>query len=677
MSTMPANVAALIDRGLTASQAGQVESARKFFAQALALSPDDPDILFQLGVNAAKAHDVVTALSCLERAKVLRPSDAVIHYSLGITYGRCNDAASAVAAYQEALRLRPDFCEASLNLGNVYTRQHELDRAVTTYRLALQYHPAYAKIFINLASIYILQRRWQDLRDIAQSALSARPAFMEGRICMGLALTGGGQAAVPGNHPPSVVTGDRDLAGAHHNLAVCLHSLKDYENAIKQYKIAYELNPNLSGALANIGAIYHAIEDYDQARHYYQQALQRNPRDVGTLINSAEISEKTHDLARAEALASQALELEPSNPLGNRILATLLRRDGRYAEALNQLRTVEIPEHDDMLAQSIHYELGRLYDQTGQPNQAIRHFTRCKQHIKNLSPTSEQDRTESLAEIDKLLGRFTSDWIGTWQRFTPPSISPRFAFLVGFPRSGTTLLDQILDSHPRIQVIEERPMLTRTLDAITSRHPGYPENLSRLNAEEILEFRETYLASVGEYINIDHETSLVVDKFPLNIIHAGLVQRLFPEAFLIFAIRHPCDACLSCFMQPFTHNKGMSHFYSLDNATAYYAKVMELWATYNRLLPLTVVTSRYEDLVADFRGRTTQLLAALGVEWSDAVLDYSEHAKRRGQIRTPSYEQVTKSIYKEAAYRWQRYQEYFAPYMERLAPFIKEFGYGQ
>ena len=288
---------------------------------------------------------------------------------------------------------------------------------------------------------------------------------------------------------------------------------------------------------------------------------------------------------------------------------------------------------------------------------------------------AERDRLETNALGDKLLAAFKPGKFTSWINVALPEAGQRIAFLVGFPRSGTTLLDQLLDAHPRIQVVEERPMVSETRARITEDYPNYPYNLAEFRSEDLVRYQNIYMSLIGQYISVNSETALIIDKMPLNIRHVGLIYRLFPAAKIILALRHPCDACLSCFMQFFTHNINMANFYNLDDTTAFYEKVMRLWTYYEDIFDLDLVVTRYEDLVADLQGNAARLLDALGVEWDPAVLRFDEHARRRELIRTPSYNQVTRPIYREAVYRWHKYREHLSPYMDRLAPYIERFGY--
>jgi len=254
----------------------------------------------------------------------------------------------------------------------------------------------------------------------------------------------------------------------------------------------------------------------------------------------------------------------------------------------------------------------------------------------------------------------------------PACASP--AFLVGFPRSGTTLLNQVLDTHSAIQTLEEKPPASKIMDAVRSMPRGYPHALPDFDALDVAYLREAYFRSAVEHGATD-PSKLVVDKFPLHITMVDLLHRVFPEARFLFALRHPCDVVLSCFMQNFRLNEAMASLCTLADAVALYTRTMDLWELYRTQLPLTVHTIRYEDVVDDFEGQVRTLCDFLGVPWEDSLRQFSARALDRGRINTPSYAQVSKPIYREARFRWERYREHLEPYLPTLQPYIERFGY--
>ena len=245
-------------------------------------------------------------------------------------------------------------------------------------------------------------------------------------------------------------------------------------------------------------------------------------------------------------------------------------------------------------------------------------------------------------------------------------------FLVGFPRSGTTLLDTILRSHPEIAVLEEQPVISQ-LRALQQAGPAtQPAPLLRDDQRAALQAR--YFDIVAD--KFDREgIRVLVDKFPLNLVEAGFVRSVFPSAKFILALRHPNDCVLSCFMQTFDLNDAMANFLDLGDAARFYDRAMTLWRLYDRKLDLETHIIRYEDVVDDLRGAVAPLLEFLGVGWSDNVENYRATALGRDRINTPSYNQVTQPVYRRAMGRWQNYENRFEPIDHLLRPWRDHWGY--
>ena len=280
-------------------------------------------------------------------------------------------------------------------------------------------------------------------------------------------------------------------------------------------------------------------------------------------------------------------------------------------------------------------------------------------------------RPEEYMELVESIARWMSpEWASSLKPGSDIDGFETPIFLVGFPRSGTTLLDQILDAHPRIQVMEERPALDRAVAEIG----GYPEAIAGLDDGKLGELREQYFEVVEQYVDRKPGTVLV-DKLPLNIIHLALIVRLFPDAPIILAMRHPCDVVLSNFMQMFQLNNAMGNFYSIEQAAKLYDRVMGLWLQSAEMLALNFQLSRYEDLVQDVEGAARSLLEFLNIDWDDAVLDHTAHARQRGKINTPSYSQVTEPVYQRARFRWLRYEPQMRSVFDVLEPYAVAFGY--
>jgi hypothetical protein len=224
--------------------------------------------------------------------------------------------------------------------------------------------------------------------------------------------------------------------------------------------------------------------------------------------------------------------------------------------------------------------------------------------------------------------------------------------------------------HEEVAVLDEEPILQRVGDIL-----GGFEQLPGLDVAEIARLRTLYFEELDRLLP-DAGGKVAVDKLPLNLLRAPLIHRLFPDARIVFAQRHPCDVVLSCFMQSFVINDAMANFLDLGDAARLYDVVLTFWETCRDVLPLAVHTVRYEALVEDLEGDARALLDFLGLPWDAAVLDHSRTARGRGLISTPSYSQVIQPLYREASGRWTRYRAEMAPVLPVLAPWALRLGYG-
>ncbi len=434
---------------------------------------------------------------------------------------------------------------------------------------------------------------------------------------------------------------------------------------------ALALAPDFAEVHNNLGLIYQECDQLDEALSSFKKAYEINPGLVDACNNLGEIYEKRNDVEQAELFSQKALSMDPANPHARYVQARLLRRRGKLEEAVELLApAVQV---ESVYLSFIHFELGKLYDLLNDNARAYHHFSSGNNLQRLKTEGSDRAMESYLRKLERMKSTVTAEWGRSFsaQPVSHPSGPP--CFLVGFPRSGTTLLDQILDCHPQLQVMEEVPILETLASEIDVSYGGYPRALPSLDQEDIKSLRARYFNEVEQSIGRKPGTVLV-DKLPLNIQHVPLAVRLFPATKFILVIRHPCDVVLSNFMQNYKINEAMANFYTLQESARLYKHIMGLWDLYIKILPVKYHTVKYESLVENLRGAVEGLLEFLELTWDEAVLNYRDHAKKR-TIKTPSYQSVTKPIYKRAKFRWLRYAEQLEYVREDLAPFISRFGY--
>ncbi|MEQ8335030.1 sulfotransferase [Nisaea sp.] len=387
----------------------------------------------------------------------------------------------------------------------------------------------------------------------------------------------------------------------------------------------------------------------------------------------AGLAETLSKLDLAGRAARRALLIDAGDHVSALFLAIVERRRGDLESALHRLQA--LPEEIDGEAgrDAVEFELGTVLDRLGRYGEAWTRFERGNRVAVQRAPAGAADPRLFLNTLDAFAGAVSDGWPARWAPLS--EAEPPAVFMVGFPRSGTTLLDQILDAHPDAQVIEEQPVLSSVGAGFAARGEGtLAERIAALDEAEADRLRAEYRAKLARWAGEDRPR-VVIDKLPLNIIYLPLALRLYPNAKVILSLRHPCDCCLSCFMQSIKLNSAMASFTSMAGAAGFYARVMALWQQIERVLSPAHIAVRYEDLVADTEGTARRVTDFLGLDWTDAVLDHTAHAKARGMIRTPSFRQVSEPIYTRAVGRWVRYRDQMAPYLDTLAPYAEHFGY--
>lgn len=412
----------------------------------------------------------------------------------------------------------------------------------------------------------------------------------------------------------------------------------------------------------------HHRGDLDQALAICEAIVQQIPSEAPGAIEAhaqrALLLERLNRAAEAEAVADRVLRMAPQHAVAALARARCLRRRGELEGARTQLQVVP----SDQSTPDLLFERGRICDRLRHHADAMHAFVRANQQLSTGFPAAQRQMLPRLiARTQQVCSRVPVD------RWTPIPAGDRPAplFLVGFNRSGTTLLDRMLDAHPDAHILEEVAALDAAREALGT---AYPDRLHLLNATDADRARRAYFAVVDRHLPRS-TPGLRVDKLPLNTISLPLIYRLFPDARVVFSLRHPCDVVLSNFMQPYAPNAITIHFDSLAAAAELYSRVMTLGILLQKVLPLPILEIRYEDLVEDWALQLRRLLDFAGLPWSPELLRYRERAGGGSHIKTPSYDQVVEPVYTRARGRWHHYRAHLAPVLPTLQPFIERFGY--
>lgn len=440
---------------------------------------------------------------------------------------------------------------------------------------------------------------------------------------------------------------------------------------------ASTLKPDDPAVLNNLGLMYQMGDQPEKAIATLKRALEKGAAEDLVKGTLAGIYEDCNMLEPLKSLLEDALPKYPRDFYLNLIAAQLKRREGDLTGARAHLERVNVSQQPSDAKIVYHFELGRILDAAGDSEAAYEHFAlgnrlaASEPTFQAFNKTSARQQVQNLAALD-----FVS-WSKPEEQAGDAESAP--AFLIGFPRSGTTLLTQVLDAHPDIEVLEEKPVLARLvghLHGLSKRQETkpFPQCLETLSSEDIRSLRVHYFIH-ADSLRQRKASPCLVDKFPLHILDLPLITKLFPRAKIIFALRHPCDVVLSCFMQNFGPNAAMVNFLTMEDSITYYTEVMNFWNQCRKRIPLDLHEVRYERLVEYFEDEARALISFVGVPWNEEVLRYREQALSKPRINTPSYHQVVRPIYQDAKARWRRYKKFLDPHLSRLEPFCKDYGY--
>jgi tetratricopeptide (TPR) repeat protein len=410
------------------------------------------------------------------------------------------------------------------------------------------------------------------------------------------------------------------------------------------------------------------------ARALYQEAAELAPNAVQILLGFARLEEADRNLAAALALLDRAESVSHGNPSVKLLRAVVLGRQKNATEAIALLDSLHGSQGE--LGPSEHLEKGRLLDQMGRYDEAFEAFAEGKRRLREVSG---QNYSAAYAQQNaaRLKGFFVTDRMRSLPVARLRRESPQPIFIVGFPRSGTTLLEQTLSAHPRISAGDELPIimeLTGLIPRMLDSPLTYPEALAELwmgdHCRDLDNLRDHYLRKAEQLGAIEEGVAWFTDKMPLNETHLGLIHLLFPESPIIHMIRHPLDVLISVFSNILTH--GHYCAYALESAAQHYVLTMELVEHYRAELNIRYLPVRYEDLIDDQEATVRRVLDLLGEDFDTRCLAFHENTR---YARTASYAQVSEKLYDRSRYRFRHYAAHLVPLLPTLAPLMERLGY--
>jgi len=342
-----------------------------------------------------------------------------------------------------------------------------------------------------------------------------------------------------------------------------------------------------------------------------------------------------------------------------------------FSETIKNLESFSIKNNTNLEIDRINL-LAKSYDKVDKIDKAFLYFE--KANLLNSSfKHKEINKNNFLNEVKVRIDYFENTT--NIEKLNHLQTDHRPIFMIGFPRSGTTLLDTILRSHPMIDVIEEKSSVKKLVNSLSKLTNKSFQNMNDIKEENINEIRKAYFDDLFSYTNQEDKQKIYIDKLPLNIIYIAEILRIFPNAKFIISLRHPCDCVLSCFMQNFKLNDSMSNFLDLKDTAVTYNLIMNLLKIYKLKFNFNFYEIKYEKLILNLDDQIKDLLNFLELKWDNSILEYQKTAISRDRIFTPSYDQVIKPLYLKSSGRWVKYKNKLSKVYPILEPWIKELKY--
>jgi Flp pilus assembly protein TadD len=445
------------------------------------------------------------------------------------------------------------------------------------------------------------------------------------------------------------------------------------ELADQCWQKALGLAPGNADLIGMIGHQYQGMRQPEKASVCFAQAAAAAPRSINPRISLAVLLEKSHRLEEARRAVDECLAIDPKDDQARYFSAVLDRRQGQLQAAESRLRDLiaSEPRHP-YVRYACRYELAQILDGSGQGDEAMRLLAEAKQIVGGLTDTAVllKGYDQAAESARRFTRSLPTTILRTWTEYFPEGKRepiPPLAFLGGHPRSGTTLLEQMLDAHPAVAALDEPSAF---LDILQPEfHKSKDLSSARLNA-----LRRLYIQALLREAGVTAASKLLLDKNPSPTARLPLWLKVFPELRVLIALRDPRDVVLSCYFQNIPLNAANVNFLSFERLARHYAALMDIWLAVREWEGFAWLEVRYEDTVADLEKEGRRVAGFLGLAWHEDQRRFYEKSRTK-QLYSPTYQDVTRPVYSRAVARWRAYEKHLAPVLPALETYCRKLGY--
>ncbi len=608
-----------LDQALEHHKAGRLEEAEAAYRELLAREPEHADARHLLGILSAQRGDPQGAVALIEQAIERAPAIPDYHHNLGEAYRALGAFDQAIAAYEHALALNPDRPATHYNLGNARQAQGRLEEAIAAYRRVLALKPEEAEAHRALGNALHESGQLDEAVDAYRQAIALSPGHADAHHSLGIVLQEQGKMREAMDRHRKAIELDPHFAEAHNNLGTVLQDHGDLETAISFHRRAVALKPDYAQAHYSLGCALRSQGRLQEAIAAYRQTIEVEPRYTTAHLSLA-LSQKYDTVGHHDVVRMQELMNDPI-----------------------------LSEHD---VANLHFALGKIHDDCELYEEAFAHYRRANQ-IKGKA--SRFDPEKLINFIDRVIHTFDVELV--IQRSSYGSDSELPVFILGMPRSGTTLVEQIVSSHPQVHGAGE---LTRIREIVENMvrwfggRQGYPECAVHLDSSSTKILSQDYADYIHQFV--DNQTLRITDKRPFNFLYLGIIAILFPESRVVHCLRDPLDTCLSGYFQYYEGWNDCA--YDLSHIGLFYRQYERLMAHWRDVLSLNMHTIQYEKLIEEPEKEAKKLVDFLGLPWDSRCLSFNENKRA---VKNLSAWQVRQPVYRTSIQRWRHYEKHLGP----------------
>ena len=634
-------------------QAGQYVDAEKL---SLSITQEFPEHQFAwkvLGAALKQIGKINESLAASQKSVQLEPKDTEALYNLGNTLKALGRLDEAETSYRKAIVLKPDYATAHNNLGNTLKALGRLDDAETSYRQAIVLKPDYAGAHNSLGNTLQQQGRLDEAETSYRRAIVLKPDYAEAHNSLGNTLKALGRLDEAETSYRQAIVLKPDYAGAHNSLGVLHHELGRLEEAMSNYTKAIVLKPDYAEAHNNLGVLLQELGRLNEVEASYRKAIVLKPDFTEAHNNLGSILQELGRLNEAEASYRKAIVLKPDYAEAHRCLASIQRFDYQNEQYI-KMRELYL---DKNLSEE---ELCHINFGLAKACEDLEDFEKAYQHYREGNKMRKKFLNYDISEDTELFKQLKNNHIRIKQNsLKPESFTNKLRpiFIIGMPRSGTTLVEQIISSHSEVTGAGELKFVGEFGRSIA-------QGLSDANTHALHDFREKYLIKLQNFSN---GNLIVTDKMPENFLYIGLLAAAFPEAKIVHVKRNTAAVCWSNYKNYFVSKK-LGYSYSLDDVISYYRLYENLMKFWENSLTKRIYNLDYEILTTNQENETRILIDYLGLDWDKDCL--SPQDNRRG-VTTASNIQIRKEVYQGSSGQWKKYKPFLNGTLDCLDDSIK------